>query len=86
VEQAGSRRHVGFLVIDLDHFKKVNDTHGHLNGDIVLKAVADVLQSGVRSGDKVGRFGGEEFVVLLPGAPPPVVYMVAQRLRAAWNA
>jgi diguanylate cyclase (GGDEF)-like protein len=81
VEQAGARRHVGFLVIDLDHFKKVNDTHGHLNGDIVLKAVADVLQAGVRSGDKVGRFGGEEFVVLLPGAPPPVVYMVAQRLR-----
>jgi len=82
VERAGSRRHVGFLVIDLDNFKKVNDTHGHLNGDIVLKAVADVLQSEIRTGDKVGRFGGEEFVVLLPGATPPVVYAVAQRLRA----
>ena len=73
---------MGFLVIDLDNFKKVNDTHGHFNGDIVLKAVADVLQSEVRSGDKVGRFGGEEFVVLLPGATPPVVYAVAERLRA----
>ena len=82
VEQARPNRHVGFLVIDLDNFKRVNDTHGHFNGDIVLKAVADVLQSEVRSGDKVGRFGGEEFVVLLPGASPPVVYAVAERLRA----
>jgi diguanylate cyclase (GGDEF)-like protein len=82
VAHAHPHRHVGFLVIDLDLFKKVNDTHGHLNGDIVLKAVADVLQSGVRAGDKVGRFGGEEFVVLLPGASPTVVYAVAQRLRA----
>ena len=81
VEKARPHRHVGFLVIDLDNFKKVNDTHGHLNGDIVLKAVADVLQSEVRAGDKVGRFGGEEFVVLLPGATPPVVYAVAERLR-----
>jgi diguanylate cyclase (GGDEF)-like protein len=82
VEQARPHRRVGFLVIDLDNFKKVNDTHGHLNGDIVLKAVADVLKSEVRSGDKVGRFGGEEFVVLLPGASPAVVQMVAERLRA----
>ena len=82
VEQARPNRHVGFLVIDLDNFKRVNDTHGHMNGDIVLKAVADVLQSEVRAGDKVGRFGGEEFVVLLPGATPTVVHMVAERLRA----
>ncbi|MHA6783789.1 GGDEF domain-containing protein [Pseudonocardia saturnea] len=55
------------LVIDLDHFKAVNDTHGHLAGDRVLAAVADALRAEVRDRDLVGRFGGEEFVVLLGG-------------------
>ncbi|WP_298796734.1 GGDEF domain-containing protein [Pseudonocardia sp. 73-21] len=55
------------LVLDLDHFKAVNDTHGHLAGDQVLAAVADALRSEVRDRDLVGRFGGEEFVVLLSG-------------------
>ena len=82
VAQAGPSRQIGFLVLDLDLFKKVNDTHGHLAGDRVLKAVGDVLQSEVRGADKVGRFGGEEFVVLLPGASPQVVSVVAERLRA----
>jgi diguanylate cyclase (GGDEF)-like protein len=57
----------GVLVLDLDHFKAVNDTHGHLAGDHVLAAVADVLRSEVRERDLVGRFGGEEFVVMLAG-------------------
>jgi diguanylate cyclase (GGDEF)-like protein len=83
VARAGPQRQVGFLVLDLDHFKRVNDTYGHLNGDRVLKAVADVLQAEVRADDKVGRFGGEEFVILLPGASPQVVYVVAERLRSA---
>lgn len=82
-QEAGQACQVGFLVLDLDHFKQVNDTYGHLNGDRVLKAVADVLQAEVRGDDKVGRFGGEEFVILLPGASPQVVYAVAERLRAA---
>ncbi len=56
------------LVLDLDHFKGVNDTHGHLAGDQVLSAVADALRSEVRDRDLVGRFGGEEFVVLLAGS------------------
>ncbi len=55
------------LVLDLDHFKTVNDTHGHLAGDRVLAAVADTLRSEVRDRDLVGRFGGEEFVVFLTG-------------------
>ncbi len=55
------------LVLDLDHFKTVNDLHGHLAGDQVLAAVADALQSEVRERDLVGRFGGEEFVILLVG-------------------
>lgn len=55
------------LVLDLDHFKEVNDHHGHLAGDRVLAAVADALRAEVRDRDLVGRFGGEEFVVLLAG-------------------
>jgi diguanylate cyclase (GGDEF)-like protein len=57
----------GVLVLDLDHFKAVNDTHGHLAGDQVLAAVAGALRAEVRDRDLVGRFGGEEFVVLLDG-------------------
>jgi diguanylate cyclase (GGDEF)-like protein len=57
------------LVLDLDHFKAVNDTYGHLAGDQVLAAVADALRSEVRDRDLVGRFGGEEFVVLVAGQP-----------------
>jgi diguanylate cyclase (GGDEF)-like protein len=57
----------GVLVLDLDHFKAVNDTHGHIAGDHVLSAVAQTLRTEVRERDIVGRFGGEEFVVLLAG-------------------
>jgi diguanylate cyclase (GGDEF)-like protein len=74
------------LILDLDHFKLVNDAHGHLAGDDVLAAVAAELRAGVRDGDLVGRFGGEEFVVLLADLPPGAignaeVRSVAERLR-----
>jgi diguanylate cyclase (GGDEF)-like protein len=65
VERGGG--HASALVLDLDHFKLVNDRYGHLVGDRVLAAVADAVRAEVREGDVVGRFGGEEFVVLLPG-------------------
>ncbi|MGI8336328.1 GGDEF domain-containing protein [Actinomadura scrupuli] len=69
------------LIIDIDHFKRVNDTHGHLVGDQVLIAVANTLVSQLRDYDVVGRFGGEEFVALLPGADTVEACRVAERLR-----
>ncbi|MEU5881329.1 GGDEF domain-containing protein [Spirillospora sp. NPDC047279] len=72
---------LALLLIDIDHFKRVNDTHGHLVGDQVLIGVASTLCSQLRDYDVVGRFGGEEFVVLLPGADTVEACRVAERLR-----
>ncbi len=69
------------LIIDIDHFKRVNDTYGHLIGDQVLVGVATTLCGQLREYDVVGRFGGEEFVVLLPGADTVEACRVAERLR-----
>jgi diguanylate cyclase (GGDEF)-like protein len=63
--------HAGLLVLDLDHFKMVNDQYGHLVGDHVLAAIAEAVRDEVRDDDLVGRFGGEEFVVLLPSVDAP---------------
>jgi len=71
------------LMIDLDHFKRINDTYGHLTGDDVLAAVAVAISGSVRQGDTVGRFGGEEFVVLLPGIGRADVLGIAERVRVA---
>ncbi len=59
---------LAILVIDIDHFKAVNDQHGHAAGDLVLRVLAEILTAGVRDSDLVCRIGGDEFVVLLPGA------------------
>ncbi|MPY79298.1 MAG: diguanylate cyclase [Actinophytocola sp.] len=74
-------RTFGTLMIDLDHFKRINDTYGHLAGDEVLRAVATAIASEVRERDLVGRFGGEEFVVLLPDIGEADVTAVAERIR-----
>jgi diguanylate cyclase (GGDEF)-like protein len=71
------------LMLDLDHFSDINNTRGHLAGDHALRAVADELRRQVRDGDLVGRWGGEEFVVLLPGADLTAARLVAERIRAA---
>jgi diguanylate cyclase len=70
------------LLLDIDHFKRVNDTHGHVAGDRVLQAVADALMHCVRPMDTVARIGGEEFAVALPNCPPAFGPMVAERMRA----
>ncbi|WP_424186686.1 diguanylate cyclase [Actinokineospora sp. G85] len=73
----------GVLMVDLDHFKQVNDTHGHLTGDLVLHATAAAITDAVRADDAVGRFGGEEFVVLLPHTSTTDLAIVAERIRRA---
>jgi diguanylate cyclase (GGDEF)-like protein len=70
-------------LLDLDHFKLVNDTHGHLVGDKALRAISTVLREQMRSYDLAGRFGGEEFAVLLPQTREDQALAIAERLRAA---
>ena len=74
---------LGVLMLDLDRFKAVNDTYGHLVGDRVLRAVAGACRRVVREGDVLIRYGGEEFLVLLPGAGPEDVKQVGERIRRA---
>ena len=69
------------LMIDIDHFKKVNDAHGHPAGDEVLKHVAHTLSDCIRPMDTVARFGGEEFAMILPNCPPSFAQAVAERIR-----
>lgn len=70
------------LMLDLDRFKLVNDTYGHIRGDRVLKEFAARVRDRLRAGDVLGRYGGEEFVVLLPGADGANARMLAEQLRA----
>ena len=79
-----SRRHqipVGLLLIDLDDFKVVNDSYGHLAGDTVLHDIADILHRCVRIFDVCARFGGEEFVVIMPGGAKDTAHRLAERIR-----
>ncbi len=69
------------IVCDVDHFKKINDTYGHLAGDKVLQLLASTLRKHLRNGDFIARYGGEEFVALLPGATADDALMVAEKLR-----
>jgi len=74
---------LALLLVDVDHFKWVNDNHGHLIGDEVLRTLAAELRQQVRESDVVGRFGGEEFTVLLPRTDGVGAYGIAERLRAS---
>jgi diguanylate cyclase (GGDEF)-like protein len=68
-------------MIDIDHFKQVNDTHGHPAGDLVLKGVARALHDCIRPMDTLARFGGEEFAMILPNCAPAFGRAVAERVR-----
>ena len=69
------------FILDIDHFKAVNDTWGHPAGDLVLQNVARIIQGSLRKGDYTGRLGGEEFAVLLPAATRDEALMLAERIR-----
>jgi diguanylate cyclase (GGDEF)-like protein len=75
------RQELALLMIDIDDFKRINDTWGHLEGDRALRDVADLLRGGVRIFDVCARFGGEEFVIVMPGASSQVAMHVAERIR-----
>lgn len=77
----GGERPLSFIIGDLDHFKAVNDTHGHEVGDQVLMAVSQAMASVVRDVDHLGRWGGEEFLVVLPDADQAAAFQIAERLR-----
>jgi two-component system cell cycle response regulator len=74
---------LGILMLDLDHFKAVNDTYGHVVGDRVLRAVAHACRRVLREGDVLVRYGGEEFLVLLPGAGTADLAQIGERIRRA---
>lgn len=83
---SGARRHgrtVGVLLVDIDHFKDVNDQYGHLAGDAVLKEVAARLQGAMRTEDALGRWGGEEFIAVLTDTPGEAIGVLAERMRQA---
>ena len=79
-----SRRHgnqLSILMLDIDHFKKINDTHGHLCGDYALRKIAELLKELVRTSDILGRYGGEEFCCILPETPIEQAVVLAERCR-----
>lgn len=87
-ESAHARRHkrpFSLVIVDIDHFKLVNDTYGHEDGDRVLKHVAELIASSLREDDIACRYGGEEFVLLLRATPGPAARVVANRLRSAFQ-
>lgn len=82
VERLSPDQQIGVLLVDLDHFKRVNDTEGHLVGDAVLSAVADRLRSACGSSGTAARWGGEEFVVVIPDGEAVDITALAERLRS----
>lgn len=72
---------IGLILIDIDHFKRINDMRGHDVGDQVLKAVVEIIQSNIREHDILGRWGGEEFVLITPNADQNAAYRIGEKLR-----
>ena len=82
-EAASAARPLSVVMIDIDHFKKFNDTYGHSCGDAVLKQVARLIQANIRGNDLAARYGGEEFCLLLPDADTDRARQAAERVRAS---
>ena len=82
-ESTSKRSKFSVMVLDIDHFKRVNDTFGHSGGDAALKHVVNILNTNLREYDQVGRYGGEEFVILLPATDRNEAWGVAERIRSA---
>jgi len=78
------RAPLSVAILDLDHFKKVNDLHGHLVGDEILKRLINFLKTHLRNSDLIGRYGGEEFIVLMPGTELREAKEVLNRIRQKW--
>ncbi|MBT8764070.1 diguanylate cyclase [Desulfohalobiaceae bacterium Ax17] len=76
-------KNVGFLMVDLDYFKQVNDKYGHQAGDAVLKQLVEIMKKNIRSSDLLVRYGGEEFLVLLPQVEPNMSEKVAEKIRSS---
>ena len=74
---------LSILMVDIDHFKKINDDHGHPVGDVILRDVARLLKEAVRTVDSVGRYGGEEFIAILPHTSDEEAKRLGERLRKA---
>ncbi len=86
VEISQARRHrqpLACMFLDIDKFKRINDSYGHQSGDVVLRGVADVIQAQLRASDTIARYGGEEFVVLLPQTAALHAQEIAERIRVA---
>jgi diguanylate cyclase (GGDEF)-like protein len=75
------RKHLSVIMFDLDHFKRINDSHGHQVGDVVMKKVAGILRGNLRDSDLAGRYGGEEFLIVLPETELDEARFVAERIR-----
>ncbi len=75
------QRPLSCLILDIDHFKQVNDTYGHLSGDQVLIDIAQILRNNCRQSDLAGRYGGEELIILLPETDSPGAMIIAERIR-----
>ncbi|MFC4257460.1 GGDEF domain-containing protein [Marinobacter lacisalsi] len=84
--QSAGPKALGISVLDIDHFKRINDTYGHQAGDEILRKVSRTIEAAIRKGDYIGRIGGEEFLIIFPETTPDMTVPAAERIRRAVEA